>query len=75
MTRPVGGERMKLYKLWIDIEEHDVEMNEYRSLCDEGGLAPVPIAEFTELEAAIEFAEALGMDRPIKDVERFCDCN
>jgi hypothetical protein len=53
---------MKIYKLWIEVEEHDVETGVYRSLCDDGSVSPVPIASFSDLEAAVRFAESLGVD-------------
>ena len=59
---------MRTYKLWIEIEEHDLETGEYRSLTDDGTASPVPIAQFTDLESAIRFAEALGIDVPVKDI-------
>ena len=59
---------MKTYKLWVEIEEYDLETGEHRSLSDEGTVSPVPIARFSDLGAAVRFAEALGIDEPISDV-------
>ena len=56
---------MKTYKLWVEIEEHDTRTGEYRSLTDEGSVSPVPIAQFTDLESAVRFAEALAIDAPV----------
>jgi hypothetical protein len=52
----------KIYKLWIDIEEHNLDSDEFRSLADYNEAAPVPIAEFSDLEAAVDFAESLSLD-------------
>ncbi len=59
---------MRTYKLWIEIEEYDSETDEYRSLTDEGVVSPVPIANFTDLESAIRFAEALAIDAPMREI-------
>ena len=59
---------MKTYKLWVEIEEHDGETGEYRSLSDEGSVSPVPIAHFSDLESAVSFAEALGIDAPVREL-------
>ncbi len=59
---------MRTYKLWIEIEEYDSDTEEYRSLTDEGAVSPVPIANFTDLESAIRFAEALAIDAPVRDI-------
>ena len=53
---------MKIYKLWIEVEEQDLESGVHRSLCDDGSVSPVPIASFSDLEAAVRFAESLGVD-------------
>ena len=58
---------MKIYKLWIEVEEQNLETGEYRSLCDEGGVSPVPIASFSDLDSAVRFAESLGVDAPTND--------
>ena len=58
---------MKVFKLWVDIEEHDVTMGEYRSLSEAGEAAPVPIAVFSDLVSAVRFAEALGLDAAVDD--------
>ena len=54
---------MKTYKLWIDIEEHDLTSGEFRSLTDYDEASPVPIAEFSDLDAAVQFADLLSLDR------------
>jgi hypothetical protein len=54
---------MKTYKLWVDIEEHDLENDERRSLVDFGEALPVPIAEFSDFHAAVQFAESLSLDQ------------
>jgi hypothetical protein len=66
---------MKLYKLWIDIEEHDLENGKHRSLVDSGEAVPVAIAEFSDLEMAAEFAQALSLDQPIRDAEQTVSTN
>ena len=63
-----GESGRKTYKLWVEIEEHDLETGEYRSLSDEGMVSPVPIARFSDLDAAVQFAEALGIDGPVRDI-------
>ncbi len=60
--------RVRTYKLWIEIEEYDSDTEEYRSLTDEGSVSPVPIANFTDLESAIRFAEALAIDAPVRGI-------
>ena len=55
---------MKLYKIWLDIEEHDTETGGYRSLAEDGEVSPVPVGQFSSLEAAVRFAESLGIDLP-----------
>lgn len=54
---------MKSYKLWIDIEEHDLDNDERRSLVEFGEALPVPVAEFSNFEAAVQFAESLSLDQ------------
>lgn len=58
---------MKIYKLWVEIEEYDPQTGEYRSLTEEGSVSPVPIARFSDLESAVRFAEALAIDAPVRD--------
>ena len=53
---------MRIYKLWVEVEELDLATGEHRSLCDDGSVAPVPIASFSDLAAAVRFAEALSVD-------------
>ena len=53
---------MKLYKLWLEIEEFDVESGEYRNLAEEGMAEPVPVAVFSSLEQARVYAEYFAMD-------------
>ncbi len=53
---------MKLYKLWLEIEEHDLGTGEYRNLAEEGLAEPVPVAVFSCLEAARTHAESFAMD-------------
>lgn len=53
---------MKLYKLWLEIEELDVELGEYRNLAEDGQAEPVPVAVFSTLEQARIHAESLAMD-------------
>ncbi len=60
---------MKIYKLWIDIEEHDLDTDEYRSLADYDEASPVPIAEFSDLKAAVGFAELLSLDQPLEQTD------
>lgn len=52
---------MKTYKLWIEIEEHDDETEEYRNTTKEGdgGAEPVAIGNFDDLASAIRAAESL----------------
>jgi hypothetical protein len=57
---------MKTYKLWIDIEEHDLDNDERRSLVDFGEALPVPIAEFGDFAAAVRFAELLSIDQELE---------
>lgn len=59
---------MRSYKLWIEIEELDLDTGEQRSLTDDGEVSPVPIAQFSDLGSAVRFAEALAMDDPIAEV-------
>ena len=53
---------MKLYKLWLEIEEFDVASGEYRNLTEEGISEPVPVAVFTSLDRAQAHAESFAMD-------------
>lgn len=53
---------MKLYKLWLEIEEFDVASGEYRNLSEEGTADPVPVAVFSTLAEAQSYAEAFAMD-------------
>ena len=53
---------MKLYKLWLEIEEHDVVSGEYRNLAEEGLAEPVPVAVFPSMEEARAHAEMYAMD-------------
>ena len=53
---------MKLYKLWLEIEELDTETGSYKNLAEEGRAAPVPVAVFSDLEQARLHAEAFAMD-------------
>lgn len=53
---------MKLYKLWLEIEEFDVASGEYRNLAEEGRVEPVPVAVYSSLEQARFHAEAFAMD-------------
>lgn len=59
---------MKLYKLWLEIEECDTDSGEYRNLSEEGEADPVPVAVFTQLSEAQIFAESFAMDvgRPLQ---------
>ena len=66
---------MKIYKLWIDIEEHDLDKDEYRSLADYDEVSPVPIAEFSDLEVVVEFAELLSLDRPLEHADESVAAN
>ena len=54
---------MKLYKLWLEIEEFDSRTGEYRNLVEQGEADPVPVAVFRSLESARSFSEAVAMDR------------
>jgi hypothetical protein len=56
---------VKTYKLWVEIEEYDTSTGEYRSLTEEGSTSPVPIAQFTDLESAVRFAESLAIDAAV----------
>ena len=40
---------MKTFKLWLEIEERDHDLNEYRDLSAEGEFSPVPAGEFGTL--------------------------
>jgi hypothetical protein len=53
---------MKLYKLWLEIEEYDAATGVYRNLSEEGGTEPVPVAVFPSLDEARAYAEAFAMD-------------
>ena len=53
---------MKLYKLWLEIEELDVGSGAYRNLTEEGLAEPVPVAVFSSLEQAQRHAESFAMD-------------
>ena len=53
---------MKLYKLWLEIEEIDTATGVYKSLAEEGRAAPVPVAVFSDLEQARLHAEAFAID-------------
>jgi hypothetical protein len=53
---------MKVYKLWLEIEEFDVTSGQYRNLAEEGIVEPVPVAVFSSLEQARVHAEAFAMD-------------
>ena len=53
---------MKLYKLWMEIEELDVSSGEHRNLVEEGEAVPVPVAVFSTLEEALAHAEFFAMD-------------
>ena len=53
---------MKLFKLWLEIEELDCESGEYRNLSDDGEVVPVPVAVFATLDQAKSYAEAFAMD-------------
>lgn len=59
---------MKTYKLWVEIEEYDPKTGEYRSLTDQGAFSPVPIADFSDFETAVRFAEALAIDGAVRDL-------
>ena len=53
---------MRIYKLWLEIEECDVETGEYRNLSEVGEAEPIPVAIFASLQEARVYAEALAMD-------------
>lgn len=53
---------MKLYKLWLEIEELDVDSGEFRDLSAAGITEPVPVAVFASLDQARAHAEAYAMD-------------
>lgn len=53
---------MKLYKLWLEVEEFDTFTGEYRNLAEEGRAEPVPVAIFSDLETARLHAESFAMD-------------
>lgn len=53
---------MKLFKLWLEIEEFDYESGEYRNLSEAGDAVPVPVAVFASLDQAKSYAEAFAMD-------------
>lgn len=53
---------MKLYKVWVEVEEQDLDEDAHRSLSEEGVVPPVLIATFSDLVAATRFAESLGLD-------------
>jgi hypothetical protein len=53
---------LKLYKLWMEIEEFDMDSGEHRNLSEEGLADPVPVAVFSTLGEAQSFAEAFAMD-------------
>lgn len=61
---------MRVYKVWLDIEEHDTETGGYRSLAEDGEVSPVPVGEFSNLDAAVRFAESLGIDLPRDQIAR-----
>lgn len=53
---------MKFYKLWMEIEEFDMNSGEHRNLAEEGRVEPVPVAVFSSLEQARLHAESFAMD-------------
>jgi len=53
---------VKLYKLWLEIEEFDSTSGEYRNLAEEGVAEPVPVAVFSSLEHARVYSESFAMD-------------
>jgi len=53
---------MKLYKLWLEIEEFDSVSGTYRNLSDSGESVPVPVAVFATFDQAKSYAEAFAMD-------------
>ena len=56
---------MKLFKLWVEIEEYDTETGSYRNLTSDGEASPVPVASFRCLEDAVVFAEQLAEDQSV----------
>ena len=52
----------KIYKLWIEIEECVPDLGEFRDLSSEGETSPVPLAEFDNLDAAVDYAESFAAD-------------
>jgi hypothetical protein len=59
---------MKLFKLWVEIEEYDTETGSYRNLTSDGVASPVPVASFRCLEDAVVFAEQLAEDHPVDEL-------
>ncbi len=59
---------MKLFKLWVEIEEYDTETGSYRNLTSDGVASPVPVASFRRLEDAVVFAEQLAEDHPVDEL-------
>lgn len=55
---------MKRYRVWIEIEEHDDETDEYQT-CDAPGAS---LAEYNTLEEAYAHAEKLTAGIPSDDV-------
>jgi hypothetical protein len=53
---------MKLYKLWLEIEELDTATGVHTNLSEQGRAEPVPVAVFTDLDQARMHAEAFAMD-------------
>jgi len=52
----------KIYKLWIEIEECVPDLGEFRDLSSEGQASPVPLAEFDNLDEAVDYAESFASD-------------
>jgi len=55
---------MKTFKLWLEIEERDHDINEYRDLSAEGEFSPLPAGNFGSLDEAIQRAEFLSAPDP-----------
>lgn len=53
---------MRIYKVWLEIEEHDTETGVHRDLSEEGEVESVPVAVCLSLDEARAWAEALAID-------------
>ena len=55
----MGGIFMKLYKVWLEVEEYDTEKDSYKDIVDSGEVEPVPLGWFTNKKEAVGCMESL----------------